>query len=44
LSSWITSGTGGKGIVNQEACRSLDGVNYYDMQYSTVGGLTQIMR
>lgn len=44
LSSWITSGSGGKGIVNGEACRNLDGVNYYDMQYSSVGGLTQIMR
>ena len=44
LSSWITSGNSGKGIVNQQACYDLNGVNYQDMQYSTVSGLTQIMR
>jgi hypothetical protein len=45
LTTWLTSGSGGKGLLNQQACRNLDGVNYDDpQQYSTVGGLTQIMR
>jgi len=45
LSTWLTSGSSGRGLVNQQACRNLDGVNYDDIQqYSTVGGLTQIMR
>jgi len=44
LSTYVTAGSSGKGLVNQGACRNLNGVNYDDMQYSTVGGLTQIMR
>ncbi len=45
LTIWLTSGSGGRGLVNQQACRNLNGVNYDDVQqYSTVGGLTQIMR
>lgn len=45
MTVWITSGPGGRGLVNQKACTNVDGVNYDDVQqYSTVGGLTQIMR
>jgi len=45
LTLWLTSGPGGRGLVNQQACTNLNGVNYDDVQqYSTVGGLTQIMR
>ena len=45
LTNWLTSGSGAKGLVNQQACRNLNGVNYDDIQqYCTVGGLTQIMR
>ncbi len=45
LTAWITSGPGGRGLINQQACTNVDGVNYDDVQqYSTVGGLTQIMR
>jgi hypothetical protein len=32
-------------MVNNDQCRNLEGVNYDDIQqYSTPGGLTQIMR
>jgi len=45
LSSFFTAQPGGIGMVNGAACRNVDGVNYDDIQaYSTVGGLTQIMR
>ncbi len=45
LTIFITNGPGGKGLVANEACRNVDGVNYDDVQrYSTVGGLPQVMR
>ncbi len=46
LSFFVTAGPDGKGgLVANEACRNVDGVNYDDVKrYSTVGGLTQVMR
>jgi hypothetical protein len=42
---FVTTMPGGTGIRNGKACRNVDGVNYDDInQYSTVGGLTQVMR
>lgn len=45
LTGFVTAMPSGIGIVTGEQCRNLDGVNYDDVaQYSTVGGLTQVMR
>jgi hypothetical protein len=45
MSWWATTGPGGRGIFANEKCRNVDGENYDDVQrYSTVGGLTQVMR
>jgi hypothetical protein len=45
LSSSITARGNSRGQVNNRLCRNVDGVNYDDVQrYSTVGGLTQVMR
>jgi hypothetical protein len=46
LSFFVTAGPDRKGaLVANEACRDVDGVNYDDVKrYSTIGGLTQVMR
>jgi hypothetical protein len=45
LTAFITAGAGGKEMVSGDQCRNLEGVNYDDIQqYSTPGGLTQVMR
>jgi Protein of unknown function (DUF1329) len=45
VTAFITAGPSGKELVNGDQCRNLDGVNYDDIQqYSTPGGLTQVMR
>jgi Protein of unknown function (DUF1329) len=45
LTFFVTAGPGNKGLVTNEACRNVDGVNYDDVKrYSSVGGLTQVMR
>src|SRR5262249_7261252 len=45
LTFFNTAGGSGKGIVNNELCRNLNGVDYDDVaHYSTVSGLTQTMR
>jgi hypothetical protein len=45
VTAFITSGASGKELVNGDQCRNLEGVNYDDIQqYSTPGGLTQVMR
>jgi hypothetical protein len=46
LSFFVTAGPDGKGgLVANEACRNVDGVNYDDVKrYGSVGGLTQVMR
>ncbi len=46
LTCFVTAGPDRKGgLVANEACRNVDGVNYDDVKrYSTVGGLAQVMR
>jgi Protein of unknown function (DUF1329) len=45
LTFFVTAGPGSKGLVANEACQNVDGVNYDDVKrYGTVGGLTQVMR
>lgn len=45
LSVFMTTGLEGKGLVANDACRSVDGVNYDDVgRFCTAGGLTQVMR
>lgn len=45
VTGFITSGASRKAMVSGDQCRNLEGVNYDDIQqYSTPGGLTQIMR
>ncbi|MGH7905186.1 MAG: DUF1329 domain-containing protein [Candidatus Binataceae bacterium] len=45
LSWWGTSGPDGRQLVNNQNCRNVDGINYDDIgRYSSVGGLTQVMR
>ncbi len=45
LTFFATAGPSRRGIVNNELCRNLNGVNYDDINhYSTVSGLTQTMR
>lgn len=45
VTAFITAGASGKALVSGDQCRDLEGVNYDDIQqYSTPGGLTQVMR
>jgi hypothetical protein len=45
LTFFSTAGTSHRGIVSNELCRNLNGVNYDDINhYSTVSGLSQTMR
>lgn len=45
LTFFVTAGPDGKGLVANEECRNVDGVNYDDVKrYGSVGGLTQVMR
>lgn len=45
LSFFSTAGSSRRGIIYNEQCRNLNGVNYDDIDhYSTVSGLTQTMR
>jgi hypothetical protein len=46
LTFFVTAGPDGKGgLVTNEACRNVDGVNYDEVKrYGSIGGLTQVMR
>jgi Protein of unknown function (DUF1329) len=45
LTAFVTATPEGKGVLSNDACRNVDGVNYDDVQrYSTPGGLSQVMR